>query len=330
MKREKWIDILRGIAILAVVTDHLFMLYPEFRINLLWMHMYFSIAWFVYLSGYTNTLSAQRSKIWTFPNSYFHYYAKRSPILLQYFFASLLIFLLESNFRWNRLVWVDFFNKLLNFSSQLTYYFINLIIQLYFIFPLLFHLLKLSTMRWKKILLSMIVFFLAFIILPPKSPIWPFSPAGRLFGSVYFAAFFLGMLVAEKTIKLNKFISVLSVLCFAIFEFYFFYSRGNFLNKVPNFLLIGWSISMLLFVNLLLDIFKISKLSILSPISFLGKHSLFIYFFHLYILGYSLKYKFANPIIKFIIIYFMALFIPVVLEMFYRRLGRLNKIASTN
>ena len=326
MKREKWIDILRGIAILAVVIDHLFVLYPQFRINLLWKHMYFSIAWFVFLSGYTSVLSAQKSKIWTFPKSYFLYYAKRFTILIPYFSASLLIFLWENNFRLPQLVWSEFWHKLLYFSSQPTYYFVNLICQLYLVFPLLFHLLKISKTRWEKIILSLTVLILAFIILPFKAPSWPFSPPGRIFGGVYFAAFFLGMLLAQKAIILNKFTSILSGFSFAIFEFYFIYAQGNFLSVAPDFLLIGWSISLLLVAKVFWDKFKTAKWPILFPLSILGKHTLSIYLFHFFILGYALQYKFTNHFIQFIVIFFSALSIPIIPGMIYGKLITTYKI----
>lgn len=279
MKREKWIDILRGIAILAIVLDHAYFLYPEYKNTIIWWHTYFSIPWFVFLSGVTNTLSAGK-KTWVFPKSHLMFIVKRFSLLLPYIIASLICYVLlyYRNLRLDEL-----WQGLLLFSIQPTFYFINLILQLYLIFPFLYFVIKKTGRAWYQYLFLLLTGVLAGRMLMVSPPPWPFSPAGRAFGGVYLAMFLAGMLFATVKLPLNRIVIFFAGAVFLGFEAYLFSSRGSFISIVPSYPLLIWSLSLLLLAIKFISLTG-EKNMVFKALSYLGRYSIYIYLFHYLVL----------------------------------------------
>lgn len=315
IKRERWIDVLKGIAILAVVLDHTFLLFPKVRVEILWQHTYFSITWFVFLSGVTNTLSAKRKNKWQFPWAYLSFWKKRSKILIPYFFASLVAYL-TLNFKQINLA--DFLKGVLYFSHQPTFYFINLICQLYLIFPFLYSLLCLCRKHWQKFILTIAVFIFSFILLPVKYPIWPFSPAGRLFGSAFLAAFFLGILFGQKEIVDNDLMIKICFFAFVILEGLLIYTKGSFASIVPSFYLVVWSLSLLFLVKKIISGIN-GKSPIFTLLAFIGRGTLFIYLFHFLFLTILARLPFWDFRPGVLVVYLAAVFLSIAVKIVYER-----------
>jgi len=85
--RFSYIDVLKGIAILAVIFDH--GLYIFFGLTYSWIqaYTYFSVAWFIFLSGVTSAISASKQnyspvKFITSRLKYILYYLLTSVVLI--------------------------------------------------------------------------------------------------------------------------------------------------------------------------------------------------------------------------------------------------------
>jgi len=322
MKRQSWIDVLKGIAILTVVIDHSFFLFPQLRVNLLWQHTYFSIAWFIFLSGVANTLSAQKNTDWKFPGSYLHFWKKRFSILIPYIIASATAYLFLYNDKFDL---KELIRQILFFSAQPTYYFINLICQMYLIFPLLFTLVKSAINRPLRIFLSLAVFFLSLAIFPLGNIplIWPFSPVGRLLGSTYLSAFFLGILFVSKG-KLNKKLLFFpSIPVFIILEYLLLFTNNNFVGLAPNVFQVFWALSLLGITSYMLPLLKFIK-SIYYSLAFLGKHSLYIYLYHYLILILLSKIITPSTFLDLFFFVVSAVAGSLAIDYFYQRLMKLT------
>lgn len=286
MKRESWIDALRGIAITAVVLDHALYFLPAYRNNLLWRHTFFSIPWLVFLSGIANTLSSLQKK-WIFPKSYFIFWKKRLlGIYLPFIFATIIIhFFLHQQKIKIAILWPE----ILNFSVQPSFYFINLILQLYILFPFLFSVLNYSKRWWQQMIVLIVVFIYSFFIFASGAPPMSFTRSAPLFGGQLLFTFFLGMLYKQVTIfhsikRLFLFlIYTFALTAFIIYEVKIFKFGGEFLRFI-NYDSLIWSASLLVIIKKVIDILEKKKIS-LGLLKFLGQHSLFIYLFHYFFLG---------------------------------------------
>src|SRR3989338_170146 len=250
MNRNPTIDILRGIAILAVVLDHAWFLYPQFQITHLWHQTYFSIPWFIFLSGMTNTLSLEKHHFRLNVSSYLRFLVKRFFLLIPYFLACIIIFLILN---YPNLNWSQWIHDVLYFSFQPTFYYVNLILQLYLISPVLFTTLMICQSRKKQwgLLLSVIVVtgILVYIGIPP----WPFSPAARLFGGIYLSVFFLGMLFSETSIQKNSILPLISLVLFLISEGILLGTNAGLPGFAQTVLYNFWAISLLVIAFILLS-----------------------------------------------------------------------------
>lgn len=277
MKRVKYLDAARGIAIIAVVIDHAFFLFQDFRNEIVWKHVYFSIPWFIFLAGYTSALSIQKYGF-KFPASAVGYWLRRWSILIWYTGISFFIYWFDTKSNFNVLV---FFDKLLHFSIEPVYYFINLILQLYFVFPFLFLLFQFVKNRYIRILALLGLYGISAYLMTVPAP-WPFSPAGRIFGGLYLFVFGIGIVFALEKFINHKIVLLASMIVFGVLENYFLLTNGVFIGIAPNFYSIFWSVSLLIIALGFLFIIKETIVSV--ALAFIGKSSLQIYLIHYFLL----------------------------------------------
>ncbi len=278
MKREKWIDVLRGIAILAVIADHIFTLFGTFRIDSIWKHTYFSVSWFIFLSGVTNGISASKTT-WVFPKSYVTFWRKRLTIIFPYIFASTVSFLVFTYPHFH----IDgkrYIYEIVHFSNQPIFYYINLLLQLYIIFPFLYVLMNKSKKDWQMVLLVFGTIFLSFILQAYTTPPWPFDAGLRVMGGILLAVFFLGVLYGREVFRIDRYIFIISILIFTAIEVLLVYTHESIFKSLEHtFYLEAWSISLLFIIKFLFDRVRYDNL-FSRLLNFLGRHSLFIYLFH--------------------------------------------------
>lgn len=286
MKRESWIDNMKGIAILAVVFDHAFYIFPQFQNHYIWQHTFFSIPWFVFLAAVTNTLSFDRKK-WIVSASLIPYWIGRiRGVLLPYVFASVFIYLF---YHLNTPQPVEMLNQLVNFSAQPTYYFVNLLLQLYFVFPFLYILVVKIQKKWLLLPLILAIFLISFRLFTISDHLpWPFYSLGAVFGGSYFFLFFLGILYGKKILREDKLTYLYMVIIFMIYEFVMNTSRVFFLRSI-NIHLFIWSAALFFIVKKGIEIFP-RQMILTYTLGVLGKYSLFIYLFHYFFLEQAAKY----------------------------------------
>lgn len=294
-KRELWIDILRGIAIVAVVIDHIYYEFQFSRNTFIWQQMYFSIPWFVFLSGVTNTLSLGKKALKPFVPLYVDFWRRRYPIIVAYILATIVTYTTLHLKNWNIHV---FWKQLLFFSSQPTYYFINLIVQLYLIFPFLYIVFFSMRKRMYQIVIGVLVIVLSVIILPQRIMPWPFSPAGALFGGMYLSVFFLGMVYQQSSIRYKRMFLFGCIAVVTAYEALLILQRVNFLTYIQNVNVLIWSLSLLFIFKAAVE--KVEKNNIIIRLfRFLGRHSVSIYLYHFLILTYLSKITLAMNVLDF-------------------------------
>lgn len=280
MKRENWIDNMKGIAVLAVVFDHAFYIFYKLQYPYIWQQTFFSIPWFVFLVAVTNTLSSNKKK-WIFPRTFLTFwFARIKNILLPYIFASVLIYIISHRGVFQL---TEILNELVNFSAQPTYYFINLLFQLYFVFPFLYTLVVRIKIKWLFLPLVFLIFFVSFrlFIMSDHLP-WPFYSLGAIFGGRYFFIFFLGILYGKKLFRESKHMYLFFIIIFLIYEFIINTSKIFLLRPVSVNLMI-WSLALFFIIKKWIEIFPRKKI-LTYTLAILGKYSLFIYLFHYFLL----------------------------------------------
>ena len=229
------------------------------------------------MSAVANTLSADKKK-WLPPASFLSFWKKRFKILLPYTAASIFSYLVLNFPKMN---FTTLFHDLLFFRSQPTYYFINLICQLYLIFPFLYSLLQYFRQKWQILVITVGMIFLSLSVFSLKQPPWPFSPAGRLFGSVYLLVFWLGMLLGKGILNPGLYSMIIVFCIWGASEILIFWSYGSYV-RIPYAYFI-WSLSLLLVIKFVVERLGV-KLLIFRVLQMLGRASISIYLLHFLIL----------------------------------------------
>lgn len=288
MKRENWIDIMKGIAILAVLADHAFYVFYKFQNFYIWQQTFFAIPWFIFLSGITSTLSSGRKR-WDVPGSFIPYWVKRlRSLIIPYLIVSLLIYLYNHFASFN---FLEFLKDLANFSVQPTYYFVNLLFQLYLIFPILFTMVLIIRRKIWMIPAAIAIFLISFLLFTQNANLpWPFYSLGAVFGGKYLFLFFLGILYTKGYLKENKRAILLAGMIFLIYEF-IINTSGVFFLRFIGINLIIWSIALFFMVKKGIEVFPKPKI-LVNTFGILGRYSLFIYLFHYFLLEQAAKYIF--------------------------------------
>jgi hypothetical protein len=129
--RKNWIDILKGIAIIAVVVDHAIGLNVQFYVSYIEKPLFFSITWFIFLTAVNSNYSIQKITA-SFLHRTLIFWRKKLNLILAYIIASILILIINDQQIPSLSLIV---NTLFLFNAELPYYYFFILFQLYFIFP---------------------------------------------------------------------------------------------------------------------------------------------------------------------------------------------------
>jgi peptidoglycan/LPS O-acetylase OafA/YrhL len=180
-----WLDALKGIAIVAVVLDHAFIV-DNF---LLWKHLYFSVSWFIFLAGVSNAYSARRRGYDPARDTFSLWKRRLRSLLLPYLFVSVMAGLF---FDRGAAPVSKFVRDLLLFHGLPPLYFIVLLIQLLALFPVLYW--ALHRAGWiGRCLVAVAIVPVAAVLSHEITFPWVLG-AHYLFGASFLYLFVLGMI----------------------------------------------------------------------------------------------------------------------------------------
>ena len=189
MVRWEWLDILKGIAIMAVVLDHFVYLFPKTVLRSCWEYSFFSVGLFVFLSGITAAMSYEKHG-----DASLKGVCKRLPhILIPYVCATFLYQLFFMHFHFD---FITFFKHLIFFNAFPQLYFVFFFLQLMLIAPVCFRLLfgkrQISAVWLPPVLILLVVFSLWTTL---YTSMLPLHGAGQnLLGGFFMVHFVLGLI----------------------------------------------------------------------------------------------------------------------------------------
>jgi peptidoglycan/LPS O-acetylase OafA/YrhL len=267
-----WLNALKGIAILAVVLDHAFIVDNY----LLWKHLYFSVSWFIFLTGVSNTHSALRCGFRPLRDALSLWRRRLGTLLPAYLAASALAFVFLYA---GHVSATSFLRELLLFHSLPPLYFIALLLQLLAIFPVLFLLLYRSGWLGRLTVAAVIIPVAAVLSHAITFP-WVLG-AHYLFGASFLYLFVLGMalaplLAADRPRPLVVLACSLPLLACA--EAINLATDGELMTHPPSNLLVVYSLALLGLAYALCRLFAGS--AVVRFFSLLGCRSLDIFVYH--------------------------------------------------
>jgi len=181
-KNYLWLDLLKGIAMIAVVVDHLFSYYQNLTIQ---YHTGFHVSLFILIAGFTSAISIQnRGGVVNF--SYICQRIKK--VFIPYLIATLVYCLYFGYFDL-----ATIFKKIYTFSVAGPLYFVFFYIQLISISYLLFKIVNHQKSKLFDIPLIIIFYFLSVFFNKYKIINSFYGGSGVLFGGSFFFLFVLGI-----------------------------------------------------------------------------------------------------------------------------------------
>jgi fucose 4-O-acetylase-like acetyltransferase len=253
-ERLSWLDLLKGIAILAVIIDHTYGVF--YKNILIQYHTGFSVALFIFLAGITSAMSLSHG-------NFMNFYKKRLvSIIIPFIIATALFSLLNDK---------SFINSLLHFNATGPMYFIAFFMELILIAPLL-----------NKLPYYFLILIIPLSIYLNKFSFIPFLWGGgnKLFGGTFLLMFYLGFLFYKNIEKFNnirfKLINIIiPILLLIFFEYFKLYPKIWHNPPYTLTFIYTFSIFWLVF-NLRLNY----QNKILKFISYCGRNSLYIFLYH--------------------------------------------------
>jgi len=320
--------IIKGFAICFMLWHHLFYEHPEFGELIQYTAILgkVCVAMFLFISAYGLAIQVEKKGMftnihkitWTELSGF---YIKRFSKLYANFWVVFIIFVPIGVFVFNRNLVIpyggnniikslicDFFGLGGFESYNSTWWFYQLIIVLYLLFPLFYLIIK----KWNVTIL--VLFFLTSGYHRFRIPIvhdWLFS-------------FSIGLSCALNKNSINRFLNLFNkqlILLFAIvFIFVIAYVRGH-LKRFGNIGMDGFfTLTWLLFI-----LFTVRKINFLnSAFAYLGNHSMNIFMIHTFICNYFFSgfiYSLKYPILIFIVLLMISLSISVILEFVKTKIG---------
>lgn len=340
-------QIIKAFAIMAMLIHHLFWENPEYGLGVhsLAIMGKVCVALFVFLSGYGMAATFPKSVYGRLSTAktFFFFLGKRYAKFYMNYWVIFAITVPIGIFCFGRTFEIAYgtsdglLTKLISdifglrgFDSyNITWWFNELILVLWFLFPLLY-----VAMRNRFISICVIVF----LFVNPGDVLY----ISEIFAnclSIYILPFALGIGIALHAERINKILNIipqkvlLGILAMATFVFLF-------LRGVPLFPKFSYfsvdpfaAAALALFVACLCRTAKLN----LAPLQFVGKHSMNMYLTHTFIFGYFFHdfiYGLGYPILMFLALFGISLLISVVIEFaknklgFYRLQGKIVSLIS--
>lgn len=207
-REEKWVNIAKTAAILAVLVDHTYMvLYDN---ELIVIGAFFSVALFMLLSGYTFVISAEKKRnltLWQLTKK------NLMKMMIPYMGATFIYFLVDARC----FIFSDFLNRLIQFNMSTPFYYVLLYFQVILLAPLLY-----GAASWGRnkgyihlLNLGCLVIFARFSN-NMTNIMDVYGGGGVLGGGSYLILFYLGMMLKMYSEKLRKLSSLLGSVIFGI------------------------------------------------------------------------------------------------------------------
>ena len=267
-----WLDALKGVAILAVVLDHAFLVDNY----VLWKHLYFSVSWFIFLAGVSNTTSALGRGFQARRDTFGLWRRRVATILPPYLAASLLALVFIYIGRQPLSV---FAHEFFLFHTLPPLYFIALLFQLLLVFPLLFVLLFRAGWAGKLLVAASIVPVAAILSHRITFP-WVLG-AHYLFGASFLYLFVLGMLLAPRLVQERPHHLVwiaAGILLFAVGEWQNLSTGGELMTHPPSNVLVIYSTGLLAIAYGLSR--RYAGSGVVLALGWLGRRSLDVFVYH--------------------------------------------------
>ncbi len=346
-KREKWIDIARFIAIIAVMVNHTAdeLLWDE---QIIW-YSYFSVSLFVLVMGINSYYSYCRydgdrwRKVWS----------KCLKILRPYLIATLLYsIIIDGEFSL-----FNYLDRVVHFNASSPLYYVLLYIQLTIIAPVLYYILEKSENCKHKLYCEMfgliLVGFVGWFTTNHSNLLNVYGGGGKLFGGTYLSLIYIGMLIG----KYNNFqlarrgeISALIVSMITLAGWLVYYSRYRlrmdlYTHLKEFFNPPGVSLGLYATIILITLLFggrvikTMGKESVILtwPMICIGRHTLYIFLYHRLFIDFVIPFLERNVvsvsnILGKRVLYFALMIVgSICIELFLEKAHRITKnIYRTN
>ena|GEM_PF-512214 len=330
--KKQWIDVIKAVAIIAVVIDHSYrLLYDNSYIQ---QCSFFSVTVFIFLSGITSFYSiSRRGNDFGLKETF----RRIKPILIPYIFATAIYLICANNF----FDFKTFWNSVINFNASPPFYFVLFYIQLVIISPLLYHLINRFEINVRRarnlicanVLLLAVVIFAAFLSVNYTFVLNVHGGGKFLFGGTYLIIYYLGMLFGKYEFvfdKMSKHIRVAFMIIsgMVLTLFLLFYLNNSF--KIdsyvpfgsgfnpPSVTLFTYSILIFLFLYSMITLTEQYRIpnKIGNYVSIIGKNSLYIFLYHLLILQIMRQYIIENVLLLRVTYLSAMIIIPIILKHF--------------
>lgn len=349
-------NVLKGIAICAMLCHHLFFQNPEYGAIAFKLALTgkFCVALFVFLSGYGMAVQYQkyltdnqvvqcckcrtllknlRSNLRFLLRRYLKFFMNYWAVFLITVPIGVLVFgrSLDAAYGTESSLLISFIKDLLglqyNESYNITWWFNRLILSLWLLFPLLYWAMKSKVVCvWVLILLF-------------------FNPAGILSRLIllaeslpnYLVIFTMGICIAVHIDEINKILNkvhryvVLAVSIIATLAF--LYMRNHYV--LSCFLMIKGDPFIVVFLSFaVVSICRLTHRK-MAALAFVGKHSMNMYLVHTFVCSYFFHvfiYGFKYPILIFAVLFAISLLLSIVIEFFKTKVGfyrLLNSVIQT-
>ena len=312
-KNYLWLDLLKGIAMIAVVVDHLFSYYQNLTIQ---YHTGFHVSLFILIAGFTSAISIQnRGGVVDF--SYICQRIKK--VFIPYLIATLVYCLYFGYFDL-----ATIFKKIYTFSVAGPLYFVFFYIQLISISYLLFKIINHQKSKFFDIPLIIIFYLLALLFNKYKIINSFYGGSGVLFGGSFFFLFILGIFAKKyeqifENKKINLGLLFSSLILLSVYEFFDLISK-SWSNPANNWLL-GYTLIVLSLVVSVYQLFLKKFPNFLKPITIVGKNSLSVFLYHtLVIYIFSKLLTKSYSLLTFFYLLLTSIYLPILFSTLYRYL----------
>ena len=291
MKRERWIDITKCIAIIAVLVDHLYT--RAYHSEIILKSTYLSVGLFVLTQGFSTYLSYKESKVPLYKKVFVRILEIFIPYVLATFIC-LVVLYKKFDIR-------QFIFSIVNFNATGPYYYVCLYIQLVLVSPVIFIIIKRINMT-KYPGITKIMFMIGILIISYLTSTYTqinesYGGGSKLLGGSYLILLCIGMFFGDSYSKIRKIEKTAStkqiIICLIIAagNLYYICKYGfNYLNidifgsglNPPGLPIIIYAVAVFAAIVLISvrcnDIIQCSKL--IDIMCYVGKHTLYIFLYH--------------------------------------------------